>query len=61
MKDEEFEELVSNGNPSVAVISPCKLKGDIKNVLQIDLGNEKYNKRYLQVASGRGTSKKDIC
>ena len=50
MKDEEFEELVSNGNPSVAVISPCKLKGDIKNVLQIDLGNEKYNKRYLQVA-----------
>lgn len=30
MKDEEFEELVSNGNPSVAVISPCKLKGDIK-------------------------------
>ncbi|MDT2658950.1 hypothetical protein P7E02_03670 [Enterococcus hulanensis] len=50
MTDEELEELIDSGNYVFASISEEKLIGDIKNVIEFDLENLAYDKKYKKVA-----------
>lgn len=50
MTDEELKQLISLGVKINARISQEKFRGDIKNIIQIDLAPEKKTKEYKKVA-----------
>ena len=50
MTDEELEELAFSRIDRIANILEEKLTGDIKNVLEIDLENLAYDKKYKKIA-----------
>jgi len=50
MIDEELNKLILSGIETRARISPEKMEGDIKNIVQMDLNSEKKGKAYVKVA-----------
>jgi len=50
MTDEELKKLLQSGIETRARISEEKRKGDLKNIVQIDLKKNKKNKPYVKVA-----------